>query len=177
MPGASRGRYPVRATQNRANRTWGSFTMAAPVSLGATTKVLIATGTSPTSIDLTILRTRGIFSITVPSPAADATVTGAFGIMLVTDIAAAAGVASIPGPATDASDDGWLVHEFFNSRVEFGTNVGINFEAGQQYRFDSKGKRIFQPGQVVVAVAENLGSAALSFLVNFRCLDMVRGTR
>ena len=167
----------ARRTTSRPNRTWSSFTMAADIAVGGTTKVLVASGTSPVSIDLIILRTRGIFYTVPAGPAADTIIIGAFGIMLVTDIAAAAGVASIPGPATDASDDGWLVHEMFASRIDFSTAIGINFDAGQQFRFDSKAKRIFQPGMQLVAVVENLGSASFRFLTNFRCLDMVRGTR
>ena len=151
--------------------------MAAGVTVGATTKVLIAVGSSPVSIDLTILRTRGMLMAFPGTPTADRFISGAFGIMVVTDIAAAAGAASIPGPATDASDDGWLVHEWLLSEFEFGTAVGMNPNMGLARAFDSKAKRILEPGSSVVAVCENLTSAGFTFATNFRCLDMVRGTR
>ena len=151
--------------------------MAAIVSVPATSKVLVAVGTSPVSIDLTILRTRGIMTAHPSSVTADRFISGAFGIMIVTDIAAAAGIASIPGPATDAADDGWLVHEWFMSKFEFGTAVGVDAAMGQQRLFDSKAKRILEPGHDLVAVVENLSGNGVDFGVNFRCLDMVRGTR
>ena len=97
--------------------------------------------------------------------------------MIVTDIAAAAGAASVPGPATDVDDDGWFVHEWFQSETEFGDATGIQGNFGNTKQFDSKAKRIIEEGQVVVVVVENLTAVAFSFALNSRCLSMVRGTR
>ncbi len=168
-------RFAGRTQGRTPNRTWNSFTMVASVAVAATTKVLIATGVPANAgIDLTVLRTRGIMMAIPSAPSADRFLTGAFGIMLVTDEAAAAGVASVPGPATDADNDGWFVHEWLMSRVEFSDATGLLDYAIQRY--DSKAKRIFEQGQTLVAVVENLSSNAMSFATNFRCLDMVRGT-
>ncbi len=152
--------------------------MASAVAVAATTKVLIATATpAPAGVDLTILRTRGIAAFIPSAPTTDRFASGAFGIMIVSAQAAAAGVASIPGPATNADNDGWFVHEWFITQMEFGTAVGIQFDAGQQRLFDSKAKRIVQEGEVLVFVAEVLSGSSVDFATNFRCLDMVRGTR
>ena len=150
--------------------------MAASIAVTATTKVLVASaGQGVSGIDTTILRTRGIFGAFPSAPSADRFLSGAFGIMLVSNQALAAGVASIPGPATNADNDGWLVHEYFMGWLEFSDATGfLNYD---MRIFDSKVKRIWEEGQSVVAVVENLSSNAMSFAVNFRCLDMVRGTR
>ena len=159
------------------NRGWASFASTALVTLSASSKVLIATAAPGVAgIDLTILRTRGQMISTRSTPAADQLLSGAFGMMMVTDIAAAAGVASIPGPGTDAGDDGWFVHEWILQEISFGTHVGTEFNAGVTRAFDSKGKRTLEDGQVIAVVAENLTASDFSFAVNLRCLDMVRGT-
>ncbi len=152
--------------------------MAAPVAVAAATKVLIATAVPAVAgIDLTILRTRAIMAAFPSAPTVDRFMSGAWGIMVVTDTAAAAGVASIPGPATDAADDGWFVHEWYMGAFEFGTAVGFAADMAQQRIVDSKGKRILEEGSVLVIVAETLSGSSVDFAVNLRCLDMVRGTR
>ena len=174
MTARRRSSFP-RQTRRTPNRTWNALTSTSFTTVGATSKVLIATAAaSPEGVDLTILRTRGVFVASKVSPSADQLITGAMGIMIVTDLAAAAGAASIPGPATDASDDGWFVHEMILDNIEFGTAVGTQTHRGQ--RFDSKAKRVFQEGQTLVVMVENLSAVSFSFAINLRCLDMVRGT-
>ncbi len=152
--------------------------MASAVAVAATTKVLIASAAgSPAGVDLTILRTRGIAAFIPSAPTVDRFSSGAFGFIIVSAQAIAAGVASIPGPATNADNDGWFVHEWFMTQMEFGTAVGIQFDAAQQRLYDSKAKRILQEGESIAMVAEVLSGSSVDFATNFRCLDMVRGTR
>ena len=165
-----------RANTSRANRNWSAFVDAAVVAVPASSKVLVASAGNDGDVDLTILRTHGIFIATRDDPTGDQFISGAFGMMVVTDLAAAAGVASLPGPATNAEDDGWIVHQYFMSKLHFGTDVSLNYDAGQQVRFDSKAKRILSQDRTFVAVVENFTPVAIEFAVSFRCLEMVRGT-
>ena len=77
----------------------------------AASKVLISTFVlADALVDLTILRTVGRFSVGSDQSAGLEPQIGAWGLILVTDRAVAAGVASIPGPFTDAPDDGWFLN-------------------------------------------------------------------
>ncbi len=176
MPNRFNPRYPQRS-RTTPNRTWAGLADAVPQTLAGATKVLFAIGAASTGIDLTILRTRGLFSHRVTTLSGDGHYAGAFGFMVVTDLAAAAGIASIPGPATDVGDDGWFVHEWFSNTNEFMDATGFQSGADRSTPFDSKAKRILEEGKVVVIVVENVGVATMTFDMQFRCLDMVRGTR
>ncbi len=93
--------------------------------------------------------------------------------MVVTDLALAAGAASVPGPVTDIGDDGWFLYVPI---VQSGRLT--DSQDGTQYPFDSKAKRIVETGSSLVAVVEN-AHASIAFDINlgFRMLSMVRGTR
>jgi len=102
---------------------------------------------------------------------------GAWGMCVVTDQAFAAGVASLPGPGTDAASDVWFVWQPFTARLILATAVGFDSLAGMSQVFDSKAKRIVEEGYQIAIIAENMGSAALRFAVSMRMLSQVRGTR
>ena len=166
-----------RASGSRPNRSWGGLTLSG-VTIAASTKVLAATFTlDNANIDETILRTRGSFMATPASSAIDQSVVAAWGMYLVTDLAAAAGVASIPGPVTDISDDGWFVWEPILLQYEVVTAVGVDAMFGAVRPFDSKAKRILQEGRQVALVVENTAGAGFQFSLALRTLTMVRGTR
>ena len=103
---------------------------------------------------------------------------GAFGLMIVTDKAAAAGVASIPGPITDIGDD-WFVYVPIVQQLGFATATGFNPGQGVHYPIDSKAKRILEgSGKVIAVVVENI-HASFAFEIAFvmRILTQTRGTR
>ena len=86
--------------------------MLAAVAIPAGTKVLVARFTAAQILGFagaqsTIVRERGMFGWATDQVAVDETQTGAVGFAIVSEIAAAAGAASVPGPFTDASWDGW----------------------------------------------------------------------
>ena len=106
---------------------------------------------------MTIVRIRGIYqaSLTVVSSALDG-FAGAIGFGIVTAEAFAAGVLSVPSPITDASWDGWMMHEFFQLRVAAGTlgdgvNAGI---ATVNIKIDVKAMRILDSDNVLMGVTE-----------------------
>jgi len=83
---------------------------ALDVVLPAASKVLLETVVlSNPGINETVRRTRGGVFVSSDQGAAVELQTGAFGAIIVSDTAVAAGVASLPDPVTDASDDGWFV--------------------------------------------------------------------
>ena len=97
---------------------------------------------------------------------------GAFGVCVVNDDAFAAGVASIPGPFTDAASDLWFVHQFLYVRTEFHSAIGIQ-EIGHEltWEIDSKAMRKVAPEQTIAFVIEN-GHASFGAigLANLRIL-------
>ena len=160
----------------RPNRAWSGAFAIVYTTVAPATKVLIgglATGVTG-GVDLTILRTVGGISVRSDQAAALEPQLGSFGMILVTDIAFAAGIASIPGPATDAGDD-WFVHQSFQ---QSGQQDGTSRD-GTYYAIDSKAKRVLDgTGMVIAIVAENVSAAqGLQIVDGFRLLTQVRGTR
>ncbi len=80
------------------------------------------------------------------------TQTGAMGMVVVSDLAIAAGVASIPGPVTDASDDGWYVWQALGGQLDILVGAGPRQAV---YEFDSKAMRRIEEGFGVAIVVEN----------------------
>ncbi len=78
---------------------------------------------------------------------------GAFGAIVVNDIAAALGPTGIPGPFTDGSDDGWLVHQGLAQQ-------SANSVASQAigYEIDSKAMRKIEPGFQLAYMIENFSA-------------------
>jgi len=167
-----------RRSGSAPNRAWAKFEVdAIPVATG--TKILLGGfSLSNQQIDETMLRTRGAAIVKPTTPSADAIVHGAWGMMVVSDLAAAAGAASIPGPVTDADHDSWFVWEPLLAAMEFSSAVGIHYDAGHVFPFDSKAKRIVQEGQQIVIMVESKGTiGTFDISLMFRMLSMVRGTR
>ena len=61
-------------------------------------------------LDITVLRTVGILSISSDQSGAAEQQIGAFGMICVSDSAVAIGVTAMPDPVVDADDDGWFVY-------------------------------------------------------------------
>ena len=99
------------------------------VAIAAATKALLQTFV-PVAGGETIIRTRGTFSVASDQAGASELQIGALGICIVSDIAAAAGAASIPGPATNAAWGGWFVHQYFSRWFEFISGVGVEANFG-----------------------------------------------
>ncbi len=125
----------------------------------ANSKVLLTSVVlSNPGIGETVRRTRGLISIMSDQQTVVEEQVGAFGMVVVTDLALAAGAASIPGPGTDASDDGWFVWVPFVQASE--GNVGVADPPGlpvsQRYEFDSKAMRRVEEGFVIAIMVENV---------------------
>jgi len=102
---------------------------------------------------LTVIRNRGILGIIPETFTADIEIVGAFGIIVVSTEAFAAGVASMPSPFSDANGD-WMVWQSFAYRFEFADGTGINFP-NWTVEVDSKAMRKMGPNKVMVEIAES----------------------
>ena len=117
--------------------------------------------------EATIVRTRGGGRIVLKSAtlAGDGFEVG-LGLAVFTDQAVAAGVASMPGPLTDADWDGWMWHAIHYVQVVTGTIAdGVNAaSASVGYEIDSKAMRKWDRGaETIAAVTEvtELGTGSI----------------
>ncbi len=130
-----------------------------PVAAGAKVLITSLILNNP-GISETVRRTRGLIDIQSDQSPALEDQSGAFGAVVVSDVALAQGVASIPSPITDLDDDGWLLWvPFFQKSA---ANV-VSYPHGR-YEFDSKAMRRVEEGYSVAFVAEN---ANISHAVEF----------
>ena len=167
--------FPQR--RSPPNRSWAALSSTAVVGVSTSTKVLVSSlSLSNPNIDETLLRNVGRILVKSDQVAATEVMIGAFGMIVVTDLAVAAGAASIPGPITDAADDGWLLYVPLVSDFTFVTAAGFSNTLSSVYDFDSKAKRKTGEGQKIAVMVEN-ASASFQFQIALvmRTLSMVTG--
>ena len=165
-------------SNRRPNRSWAGFLPATTTSVSAASKVLLGSfGVVSSGIDETILRTVGGIMVVTDTTAASEIQVGAFGMVPITDVALAAGVASIPSPVTNIDDD-WFIYQSFAQKSLFLDATGASYPGSVWYPFDSKAKRILEgSGGAVAMVVENISATfAFDVLVSLRILAQVRGT-
>ncbi len=166
-------RYRQR-TGSRPNRTWAATSVAATQVPPASKVLLGAFGPTTQGIDETILRSVGMLSVVSDQAGVHEEQRGALGICLATDTAITAGVASLPGPITEGSDDGWMLYV----PIAQSGAIATDGMASYSYPFDSRAKRILQPGYSFAIVVENdHASHAFKVQLVIRILGQVRGTR
>ena len=139
-------------TRRRSPTTWSRTVSIGPLTVAAATKVVFSTFVlNNPGIGETVRRTRGMLSIGADAVSVEEQ-TGALGFVVVSDLALAAGAASIPGPFTDGSDDGWFVWQPFVQTAQEGT---ISNLTSYQYAFDSKAMRRVEEGFGIAVMLEN----------------------
>ena len=148
--------------RRRAPTSWSRTVSIASLVIPPAVKVLITSfALNNPGIGETIRRTRGSFFVHSDQVAAQETQVGAFGMVVVSDLALAAGAASIPGPSTEAADDGWFVWQGFVGRQQ-----GIMFPMNMdRYTFDSKAMRRVEEGFGVAVMFENAAVATVGIQV------------
>ena len=149
-------RTPARRfAGSRAHRqptSWGRLVPTAFTVVPAASKVLLATFVlSNPGIGETVRRTRGIVSVRSDQTSLPEIQLGAVGFVIVSDLAIAAGAASIPGLVSDASDDGWFVWQPFGQSL----SAAASFTTNWQWLFDSKAMRRIEEGFTIAVMAEN----------------------
>ncbi len=139
----------------RVPGTW-SRNQILPTTVPLSTKILLGTfALSNPGIGETVRRTVGQILVRSDQVAAGEDIVGAFGMMVVSDIAAAAGIASIPDPVTDQSDDGWFVWQGLSA-----TQGGSAQRTGQLIQYDSRAMRRVEEGFAIALVVANASASA-----------------
>jgi len=135
-----------------------NFEQTALLAVPANSKVLVASiaaATMTINAPFTIIRTRGALGVFSDQTAAAEQQLGAIGITLVSDLARAAGVASLPGPATDSNWEGWFWHQWFVNKLQIADATGFAARGGVYFEVDSKAMRKVDSSDALVIVAEN----------------------
>jgi len=159
MPRTARGRIATRRGP-RAPTNWARICSSGSVVMTPGVKILVASIIlSNPGINETIRRTRGMVTVESDQAAGDEDQLLAYGMVVVNDLALASGVAAIPGPSTDASDDGWFVWGTVMAHGLQSTAGGGGKPTYQMVEFDSKAMRRVEEGFGVAIVLQNCGAS------------------
>ena len=109
---------------------------------------------SNASLGETVVRTIGGVYVLSDQSASIEYYTGAFGMIVINDLALGVGATAIPGPVTDSSDDGWFVWQAFMGNDE-GAAGGEPGRQGFHFMFDSKAARRVEEGFGIAMMFEN----------------------
>ncbi len=130
--------------------SWSYGTSVAFTTVPVGSKVLLSTFVlPPAALEVTIMRVRGRLWVVSDQSGSVEAFSGAFGMMIVNDLAIAAGAASILGPVTDGSDDVWFVHQTISGS---GTQAILG---DLSYEIDSKAMRKLPQGFGLAVMVEN----------------------
>ncbi len=165
----ARRQVPRFVQRKRSLTDWARGLSISPQNVNPATKILLSTIVNTNAgITETIRRTRGLCAVKSDQNAAVEEQTGAYGMVIVTDLAAAAGAASIPGPFTDRNDDGWFLWVPF---TQFTSGSVAGGYTSMQYQFDSKAMRKLEQGFSIAVMVENASAGdAFSFMHAFSLL-------
>ena len=148
---------------------WGVGPATADQAISASGTTLWNTGTVP-SMNLTLMRTRGLFSIRVLTAAAAGDgFFGAAGIFMATEDAFNQGAVAMLDPLSDSNSDMWIWHSFFDVRAITATIAdGVNaVSVIHRIVIDSKAMRKdFDPERRMVGVTEVAESGAATADIN-----------
>ena len=106
----------------------------------------------------TVTRTRGTLWTGSDQSAATEEPQISFGMIKVSDQAAAIGVTAVPSPFTD-TDAPWFVYETAVPAIQLASTVGFNTPAGRETVIDSKAQRIVGVNEDVALVINNSSAA------------------
>ena len=135
-------RRPFRGGRARkAGGTWTRIFLTPSNIAGSTKQLSGSLVLANAGIAETVRRTVGHVIISSDQVAAKEVVAATFGMIVVSDLALAAGAASIPGPVTDRNDDGWFVYQPLS--VIQGIDSSVQSKV---YDVDSKGMRRVEEG-------------------------------
>jgi len=178
----ARGRVATRTFARRPKRptNWiASANVTAVKSLAAATAVLDQSFSAAQigaidAMGITVVRTRGSLWVKSDQLVSTEEFVGALGMMVVKDAARAAGIGSIPTPTTEEFDDGFFVHQFFQSGISFVQQDATGVQIGNywnRYEFDSKAMRKVTEDDAIVVTLQNSAAAfGLNYILKFRML-------
>ena len=123
----------------------------------------------------TIMRVRGNYLVSMDGPVDNDRAIVGLGLIIVSDEALAAGVASVPTPGTDA-DAPWLWHQFVPLQAQAGTSVGASLNAMSvvaRGEIDSRAMRRVKQNESIVMSMETTslaGTPAVDIALGYRIL-------
>ena len=148
----------AHARGQRRQTFWEASSTAPQTSglqLTVTGKVLLSVIAHSGGGVLTLVRTRGTGFFGYDPAAADNDVFAAVGLIKASADAATAGAASLPGPISDADNDGWIYHRYFGARSLTGSADEAQGMLTDRFEVDSKVMRKMDgASEVLVWVAE-----------------------
>ncbi len=128
-------------------------TTITPVS--ANSKVLLFSFATLGDEEITVRRVRGLLQVQSDQTAASELQLGAMGAGIFSTNAIAAGIASLPDPVTDVSDDIWSVYAHIGQTMQFVSAVGIEPHFSTLYEIDSKAMRRIPEGYAIAFIVAN----------------------
>ena len=134
---------------------------------------VLGSGVQTVGSELTLLRTRGEFLISLTSAtSAGHGFTGAVGIGVFSDQAFTAGVASMPSPVAEAFSNAWLWHLYFSVIAGEAGGLAGGIEGAVRSAIDSKAMRKFDSNQVMACIVETteIGTATAIIRMDSRIL-------
>ena len=167
---STRSSYP-RRTQSIAP-TWGYLQSTGSATILAPSSVFLMGSfvQNVPAIEETVLRTRGVISINSDQSAAVERQQGAFGMIVVSEQAFTAGVASLPSPVSQGGNDEWFVHQSFAQQSAKSLGTG----PVPSIWIDSKAMRKVPEGYRIALIIENADAAmSLEVLFAIRILGKV----
>jgi len=137
----ARGRsFPRRTRGSRSELTWFAGGLSAAAVLGDVKTQLSTLNAAGLALrPFTIMRTRLTVLFESDQAIASERPQGAFGIVIVNDVASALGITGVPGPVTDPNSP-WLVYQGLVSSFLLGDATGF-INDGSLYEIDSKAMR------------------------------------
>ena len=128
---------------------------AVSVAMGAVAQVKFSVGSfEVVEPALTLVRTRGSLIIAITtSGSANNIINAAFGIIVVSNEAQAAGIASLPGPLSEIEND-WVVYVPICMHADLVATNPNDLGAVARLDFDSRGMRKMKLGETLAFVLE-----------------------
>ena len=146
-------RHHVARGVPRRQTAWIGFTPATNTIATAVKVVLGTLNAAALALrPFTLIRTHIGLYLRSDQAAADELQSGAFGVCIVNDDAAAVGITAVPGPVSDIGSDLWAVHQMLMGDAVSLTDRTVS---GRFFDVDSKGMRKVGIGQDIAIVAEN----------------------
>ena len=144
-----RGRSPRRLTQ------WGFIEFGpTTVSQAGTLVGSFSAATLASLLPFTLVRIRGLFLAHTDQSSAVETFLGSLAWAVVSEDARAAGVASLPTPINEGTDDRWLSYHPFAGRQEDPTSGEHQSMVGTTFEMESKAMRKLGVGDSLVLMGE-----------------------
>jgi len=164
---ARRARVFVRPPKK--STVWLQVNLGTDVLVGSACALLGSLNAAALALlPFTVVRTRLECRYSTDQSSASETPHGAFGLIVVSDKAAALGITAVPCPITNANDD-FFVWQAMQSKFEFTTGTGYR-DIGERYTIDSKAMRKMDTGDDIGIVFEQSASVGAEIITTGRIL-------